>query len=155
MAIPYIDLNPKGSGYYSYAERKAEISIFMFGFLGMWIILIIIGTFLRGPNWNFFGPFQYWDSHLLPALTNVNLSEYVWVKWLEQGLPESVDRPLDQDYVEAIVPLIHDRLKKLSEATELTSFFFEQQPRYNPLNVIQKGMLRDDTRVALGEIVVA
>ena len=75
--------------------------------------------------------------------------------WLEQGLPESVDRPLDQDYVEAIIPLIHDRLKKLSEATELTSFFFEQQPRYNPLNVIQKGMLRDDTRVALGEIVVA
>ena len=62
----------------------------MFGWLGMWVILIIIGTFLRGPNWNFFGPFQYWDSHLLPALTNVNLSEYVWVKWLEQGLPKNI-----------------------------------------------------------------
>ena len=90
MAIPYIDLNPKGSGYYSYAERKAEISIFMFGWLGMWVVMIIIGTFLRGPNWNFFGPFQYWDPHLLPALTNVNLSEYVWVKWLEQGLPKNI-----------------------------------------------------------------
>ena len=90
MAIPYIDLNPKGSGYYSYAERKAEISIFMFGWLGMWVVMIIIGTFLRGPNWNFFGPFQYWDPPLLPALTNVNLSEYVWVKWLEQGLPKNI-----------------------------------------------------------------
>ena len=90
MAIPYIDLNQKGSGYYSYAERKAEISIFMFGWLGMWVVMIIIGTFLRGPNWNFFGPFQYWDPHLVPALTNVNLSVYVWVKFLGQGLPKNI-----------------------------------------------------------------
>ena len=30
--------------------------------------LIVLGTFLRGPNWNFFGPFEYWDIHKLEAL---------------------------------------------------------------------------------------
>jgi hypothetical protein len=49
--------------------------------------LIVLGTFLRGPNWNFFGPFEYWDTHKLEALTNVNLSEYFWVRALGQGLP--------------------------------------------------------------------
>ena len=30
--------------------------------------LIVLGTFLRGPNWNFFGPFEFWDLHKLEAL---------------------------------------------------------------------------------------
>ena len=42
----------------------------------------MLGTFLRGPNWNFFGPFEYWDIHKLEALVNVNLSEYIWVRAL-------------------------------------------------------------------------
>jgi hypothetical protein len=87
MAIPYIDKNPKGNGYYTFAERKAEITLFLFGFVILWSSLIVLGTFLRGPNWNFFGPFEYWDIHKLEALTNVNLSEYIWVKALGQGLP--------------------------------------------------------------------
>ena len=80
IAIPYIDKNPKGNGYYTFNERKAEITIFLFGFVMLWSSLIVLGTFLRGPNWNFFGPFEYWDIHKLEALTNVNLSEYVWVR---------------------------------------------------------------------------
>ena len=87
IAIPYIDKNPKGNGYFTFAERKAEITIFLFGFVILWASLIVLGTFLRGPNWNFFGPFDYWDLHKLEALTNVNLSEYIWVKGLGQGLP--------------------------------------------------------------------
>ena len=75
IAIPYIDKNPKGNGYYTFKERKAEISIFLFGFAVLWVSLIVLGTFLRGPNWNFFGPFEFWDIHKLEALTNVNLSE--------------------------------------------------------------------------------
>jgi hypothetical protein len=88
IAIPYIDKNEKGNGYYTIAERKAEIVLFMFGFVVLWCSLIVLGTFLRGPNWNFFGPFEYWDTHKLEALTNVNLSEYIWVRALRTGLPE-------------------------------------------------------------------
>ena len=79
QALPYIDTNPKGNGYYTFNERKGEITIFLFGFLILWVYLIAIGTFLRGPNWNFFGPYEYWDSHKLEALVNVNLSEFFWV----------------------------------------------------------------------------
>ena len=87
IAIPYIDKNPKGNGYYTFDERKVEITLFLFGFVILWSSLIVLGTFLRGPNWNFFGPFEYWDTHKLEALTNVNLSEYFWVRMLGQGLP--------------------------------------------------------------------
>jgi len=89
IAIPYIDKNPKGNGYFTFAERKAEITIFLFGFVILWASLIVLGTFLRGPNWNFFGPFEYWDVHKLEALNNVNLSEYIWVLGLRQGLPSN------------------------------------------------------------------
>ena len=30
IAIPYVDKNPKGNGYYTFNERKAEITIFLF-----------------------------------------------------------------------------------------------------------------------------
>ena len=71
MAIPYLDRDPNGSGYYSYKDRKLSMSLYLFGWLILWNVLIVIGTFLRGPNWGFFGPFEYWDSHRLEALTNV------------------------------------------------------------------------------------
>jgi hypothetical protein len=87
ICIPYVDKNPKGNGYYTFAERKAEITIFLFGFVVLWCSLIVLGTFLRGPNWNFFGPFEFWDIHKLAALTNVNLSEYIWVRAFRTGLP--------------------------------------------------------------------
>src|ERR1700704_6569998 len=89
ICIPYVDKNPKGNGYFTFKERSAEITIFLFGFAVLWSSLIVLGTFLRGPNWNFFGPFEFWDIHKLAALNNVNLSEYVWVRTLRTGLPSN------------------------------------------------------------------
>jgi len=88
MAIPYIDTNPKGNGYYSFRERKWEIGVFLYGFLVLWSFLIITGTFLRGPNWNFFGPYEYWDPNKLEPLVNIDLSELIWVKALAMPLPK-------------------------------------------------------------------
>ena len=90
MAIPYIDTNPKGNGYFTFNERKWEIMTFLFGFLILWILLVVLGTFLRGPNWNFFGPYEFWDTHKLEALVNVNLSDYVWVSILGMGRPDNI-----------------------------------------------------------------
>jgi hypothetical protein len=87
MAIPYIDFNKRGNGYYTYNERKFAIITFMFGFLPLWIGMIILGTFLRGPNWNFFGIYDPWDAHKLEVLNNVNLSEYFWVDAMHSKLP--------------------------------------------------------------------
>ena len=87
-AIPYLDRNPKGSGYYSFRQRRVWVSGFLFCFWILWIQLVIFGTFLRGPNWNFFGPFEEWNVHKVVPLLNVNLSEWIFIKGLGQGLPK-------------------------------------------------------------------
>ena len=89
-AIPYMDINKNGDGYYSYKERRVGIFIFMYGWVALWLYLIVIGTFFRGPNWNFYGPFEWWDPHKLEVLNNVNLSEYVWVYMLGQETPSNI-----------------------------------------------------------------
>src|SRR3989338_91284 len=73
MIIPFIDINPAGNGYYCFKERKYEGLTFFFGFHILWVSMIIIGTFFRGPGWNLFWPWQRWDPHKVVALTNVDL----------------------------------------------------------------------------------
>lgn len=87
-SIPYLDRDPKASGYYSFKQRRFAVTSFLFGFWILWILLICVGTFLRGPNWNFFGPFETWDIHKVVPLLNVNLSEYFYIKGLGWGLPK-------------------------------------------------------------------
>ena len=77
-AIPYLDTNPKGNGYYTFDERPFAWVFFLVGFVLFWVLFVILGTFLRGPNWSFFGPFEYWDLHKLEPLVNVDLSTYFW-----------------------------------------------------------------------------
>jgi len=90
IAIPYIDTNPKGNGYYTISERPLAMWGFLFGWLVLWMYLIIVGTFLRGPNWTFYGPFEFWDFHKVVAEYNVNLSEFLWIKWLNTAMPKNM-----------------------------------------------------------------
>lgn len=76
MAIPYVDINPKGNGYYTFRERKFAITVFCFGFLVLWIVLIVVGVFLRGPGWLIFMPWQEWDPHRIVAETNYDLTQF-------------------------------------------------------------------------------
>jgi hypothetical protein len=86
IALPYIDFNQKGNGYFTFAQRKFAITTFLLGFVVLWVTLIVLGTFLRGPNWNFFGPFEPWDPHKNVPLNNVNLSDYFWLTGLGQAV---------------------------------------------------------------------
>jgi len=76
MAIPYLDINPKGNGYYTFSERKNAILIFCFGFLALWILLIVIGVFMRGPGWLWYWPWEKWDHNRIVYKVNVDLSQY-------------------------------------------------------------------------------
>jgi hypothetical protein len=89
MAIPYIDFNKKGNGYYTFNERPFAVAMFLFGFLPLWVGMIILGTFIRGPNWNMFGLYEYWDAHKLEVLDNVNLSDWLWLEQFQRPLPRS------------------------------------------------------------------
>jgi len=90
MAVPYIDTNKAGNGYYTISQRKFAYITFQYGFLVLWVILILLGTFLRGPNWNFFGPYEYWDVHKLIPLNNVNLSDIFWVQLIGTSKPTTI-----------------------------------------------------------------
>jgi len=79
IAIPYIDINPKGNGYYTFAERKYAILTFSFGFFILWLLLIVIGVFFRGPGWLWYWPWQEWDSHRVVFEPSRDLSAMVGV----------------------------------------------------------------------------
>jgi hypothetical protein len=78
MVFPYVDSNPLGNGYYSWRQRRFAISMFLWGFF-MWIVLIIIGTFIRGPGWIWFWPGQRWDHNAVVYDRNVDLHEYLGI----------------------------------------------------------------------------
>jgi hypothetical protein len=75
MAIPYIDTNPLGSGYYTWKQRRFAIATFLFGFVILWVAMIIIGTFIRGPGWQWFWPGQTWDPNRLIYEVNRDLPD--------------------------------------------------------------------------------
>jgi len=75
MVIPYIDTNPLGSGYYTWKQRKFSIGTFLFGFIVLWVAMIIIGTFIRGPGWQWFWPGQTWDHNRLIYEVNIDLPD--------------------------------------------------------------------------------
>lgn len=77
MVIPYVDVNPKGNGYYTFAERPFAILVYWFGFFVLWVLEIVIGTFCRGPGWMFFWPGQEWDPHRVVAEVNINWNEFL------------------------------------------------------------------------------
>jgi hypothetical protein len=79
MALPYIDINPKGNGYYTFKERWFAILTFCFGFHILWILLIIVGVFMRGPGWLWFWPWQEWDAHRIVADTNYDLTQFIGI----------------------------------------------------------------------------
>ncbi len=148
MAIPYIDTNPKGNGYYTLQERKWEITTFLFGFLILWILLVILGTFLRGPNWNFFGPYEFWDIHKLEALVNVNLSEYIWVKLFRTGLPSN---PLIREFFGFVIVFAYFlALPPLLARTALKRFYATLGPvRFHVMTFLLLSMASLPIKMAL------
>ncbi|MBI3996165.1 MAG: cytochrome b N-terminal domain-containing protein [Candidatus Omnitrophica bacterium] len=86
MAIPYVDTNPKGVGYWTKMRRKSfgpfsiwvpqerpfAVSVFMLGTI-LWFVLIFIGTYCRGPNWEWYWPWEPWSYRRLTKLTLKNI----------------------------------------------------------------------------------
>lgn len=56
LAIPYLDPNPAGNGYYTIRQRRFAYLTFQFGFWILFVAPIVVGTFFRGPNWTFSSP---------------------------------------------------------------------------------------------------
>ncbi len=80
IAIPYIDINPKGNGYYTFKERKYAVLIFSFGFFILWLLLIVIGVFDRGPGWLWYWPWQEWDHQRVVFEPTKDLTQVIGIE---------------------------------------------------------------------------
>jgi len=100
MAIPYVDVNPRGVGQYPTmarrgalwvpTERPFAVSVFMLGIV-MWFVLIFIGYYCRGPNWEWYWPWEEWSHRRVTKLTLKNLPN-LWgglllLSYFLQGTP--------------------------------------------------------------------
>jgi len=86
IAIPYVDLNPRGVGSWAKMrwkragpvpiwypeERPFAVSVFMLGIM-MWFVLIFIGTYCRGPNWEWYWPWEAWSHRRITKMTLKNI----------------------------------------------------------------------------------
>src|SRR5215469_10915977 len=91
MVIPYIDANPLGNGYYTYKQRKFAIWTFIFGFIILWVTMIVIGTLIRGPGWMWFWPGMTWDHNRIIFELNRDLPDILGIKnWIGKIIVGSV-----------------------------------------------------------------
>ena len=82
-AIPYLDVNRAGVGEYAFGKRKFAVSVFTFGFL-FWFSLILIGLFMRGPSWAWYWPSEDWTAPKETAAATRNLP-LLWGSLLMAG----------------------------------------------------------------------
>jgi len=85
MVFPYVDSSPFGNGYYTLKQRRFSLLMFGWGFL-MWIALIFIGTFIRGPGWIWFWPGQTWDHNAVVFDKNIDLHDWIATSWIGKPL---------------------------------------------------------------------
>ena len=74
--IPYIDPNPRGIGIYNYKDRKLVVTVFLSGYF-LWFILIFIGQYLRGPNWQFYWFWEDWTVHKEADQELINIPNFI------------------------------------------------------------------------------
>lgn len=79
ILIPYLDPNPLGNGYFTIRDRPFAVGTFLFGFLGLWVVPILIGVFCRGPGWAWYWPWESWETPHPQDLSSRNLTDLVGI----------------------------------------------------------------------------
>jgi len=63
FVVPWLDKSgPAATGVWFHKERRRANLIFLLMCLAL-LVLTIVGTFLRGPYWDFFWPWEAWPAH--------------------------------------------------------------------------------------------
>ncbi|GAI55124.1 unnamed protein product, partial [marine sediment metagenome] len=69
--------------------------------------------------------------------------------FLDRDLPPSIKRPLDNDYIYRIMPLLQERAKTLAEVSQLADFFFLDDLEYNAGLLLSDGLNADSATSAI------
>jgi len=62
MLIPFLDVNKHGRGCYNFSQRRFAVTVYAFG-MALWLVLIIIGVWFRGLDWNWYWPWENAHVH--------------------------------------------------------------------------------------------
>ena len=81
LGLPFIQIGSEGAG-----RRR---SLFLLGWLLLWLWPMTVGALLRGPHWNAFGLFEAWDASRPAPPAPQPLSDVFWLGWLRASEPES------------------------------------------------------------------
>ena len=85
-AIPFLkkpdeaQTHSRQGGLYSIVVSLLLVSLDL-----VWLALIAVEIFLRGPNWNIFWPGEKWDANKIVPTNRINLSDYFWREWSGQA----------------------------------------------------------------------
>jgi glutamyl-tRNA synthetase len=85
-------------------------------------------------------------------LRRLSLEEFVQqaIPFLDRGLPSSIKRPLDSDYICQVMPLLQERTKTLAEIPQLADFFFLDELQYNTSLFLSGGLSDRSATQAIG-----
>jgi quinol-cytochrome oxidoreductase complex cytochrome b subunit len=61
LGLPYIDRSPRGVGVWFSRDRMITMNIWTLILLGI-LITTALGVYFRGPNWNFYWPWENWPG---------------------------------------------------------------------------------------------
>ena len=60
--------------------------------------------------------------------------------FLSRDLPSTIKRPLDEDYIRQVMPLIQERARTLTEVPQLADFFFLDELQYDTSLLLSSGL---------------
>lgn len=98
------------------------------------------------------GKLDYLNGYYIRQKDIKELTELCLPYLKENFSAETDERKKEKDFLEKVVSLEQERIKKLSEITELTSFFFVETPKYDSKLLIWKKMTPEEVKENLEKI---
>jgi glutamyl-tRNA synthetase len=87
---------------------------------------------------------NWMNGHYIRSMSSLELSQILESYWKEFP-PENFDRNPSSGEVDKISKLVQERIKVLSEASDLVAFVFKNEITYDPNELIQKQMDAEST----------
>ena len=87
---------------------------------------------------------NWMNGHYIRSMSRLELSQILESYWKEFP-PENFDRNPSSGEVDKISKLVQERIKVLSEASDLVAFVFKDEITYDPSELIQKQMDAEST----------
>ena len=61
LFLPYLDRDPKGVGVW-FSRHRRKANLLFSAFVLAVVVPILVGQYLRGPNWEFYWPWEDWPK---------------------------------------------------------------------------------------------